>query len=137
MFFQKKMKKQTGGITDVNMTPLIDVSLVLVVILLLTTPLAFESSIAVRKAAKAAAAAKQRENDERVELKVVSEDMVKVNRILVPRKNLTTALKPLMDSSPSRLVVIACSDNVSHGAFVDVLDQAKLSGASEIAVTEK
>ena len=33
---------------EVNLTPLIDVSLVLVVMLLLATPLAFESSIKVR-----------------------------------------------------------------------------------------
>jgi biopolymer transport protein ExbD len=39
---------------DVNMTPLIDVSLVLVVMLLLATPLAFESSIDVKNAAQAA-----------------------------------------------------------------------------------
>ncbi len=47
MLFQKKMKDQAGGINEVNMTPLIDVSLVLVVMLLLATPLAFGFSVAV------------------------------------------------------------------------------------------
>ena len=33
-------------------------------------------------------------------------------------------------------VVITCADAVSHGTFVSILDEAKLCGAREIAVTE-
>ena len=49
MWMQRRQTDEEG-MSDVNMTPLIDVSLVLVVILLLATPLAFESSFGVRKA---------------------------------------------------------------------------------------
>jgi len=133
MFFGKNGKKDTS-FKDVNMTPLIDVSLVLVVILLLATPLAFESTIAVRKSA-ATARASQDEPNERVELRVVSEDSVRVNHTLVARADLATFIKPLIDEEPSRLVVVSCADAVSHGAFVDVLDQAKISGAADIAVS--
>ena len=48
--FQKKFEEDEA-FRDVNLTPLIDVALVLVVILLLATPLAFESSILVRNTA--------------------------------------------------------------------------------------
>jgi biopolymer transport protein ExbD len=137
MFFQKKMKKESDGIHDVNMTPLIDVSLVLVVMLLLATPLAFESSIAVRKSAKAASAAEKPSTDDRVELQIVSDDSVQVNRVMVARHDLIDRLRPLVESSSSGLVIINCRDNISHGAFVNVLDVAKVCGASEIAVTGK
>ena len=50
MIFPGKPKKSGDNINEINMTPLIDVSLVLVVMLLLATPLAFESSIAIKKA---------------------------------------------------------------------------------------
>ncbi|NIO28565.1 MAG: hypothetical protein GTO29_08430 [Candidatus Latescibacteria bacterium] len=119
------------------MTPLIDVSLVLVVMLLIATPLAFESSIAVRKARTSAKAAEKKKVEERIELYVVSEDSVKVNRQLVARSELTRTLQPLLATNASRIVVINCSDGVSHGSFVDVLDQAKISGAAEIAVIGK
>lgn len=137
MFFQKKMKNGPGGEHEINMTPLIDVSLVLVVMLLLATPLAFESSISVRKARKSAKVGQEKKVEDRVELKVVSEDSVQVNRQLVARKKLTMTLRPLMESSSSRLVLIECNTGITHGAFVDVLDQAKLSGASDIAVSGK
>ncbi len=40
----KKHRVELGGIFEVNVTPLVDVSLTLVCILLLSSPLAFESS---------------------------------------------------------------------------------------------
>ena len=118
------------------MTPLIDVSLVLVVMLMLATPLAFESSITVRKTTKSAKAAEKESKSERVELYVVSEDSVRVNRTIVAREQLLIFLTPLVHGSSHRLVIIKCNSEISHGAFVDVLDQTKMSGAMKIAVTD-
>lgn len=132
--FHKLLKKKTQGSYEINMTPLIDVSLVLVVMLLLLTPLAFESSIAVRRAASSAKKSVEREKEERVELRVVSEDSVIVNRTMIARTELSTVLRPILEDKMQRRVVIDCADHVSHGAFVSVLDQAKLCGAAEIAV---
>jgi biopolymer transport protein ExbD len=137
MFFQKRLKKEGEGIHEVNMTPLIDVSLVLVVMLLLATPLAFESSIGVRKSAKAAAAAEKPSTEERVELRIVSDDSVRVNRVMISRHDLIDTLRPLVEASTHGTVIIACNDDISHGTFVNVLDQTKVCGASEIAVTGK
>ena len=122
---------------EINMTPLIDVSLVLVVMLLLATPLAFESSIGVRKDDTTAQAAQAQDQQERIEVVVVSEAEVKVNRDLVPRSELTAVLTPMLAEAVDRTVLIGCDDGVTHGAFVDVLDQAKLSGATGIAVFER
>lgn len=132
--FHKPGKKKTQGSYEINMTPLIDVSLVLVVMLLLLTPLAFESSIAVRRAASSAKKSVKPEKEERVELHVVSEDSVVVNRTLVARAELSEVLIPILEDKSQRRVVIDCADHVSHGAFVSVLDQAKLCGAAEISV---
>ena len=124
----------TQAVHDINMTPLIDVSLTLVVILLLLTPLAFESSIAIRKALASAKASARQEKEERVELTIVSEDSVLINRRLVARAEIAGALAPLLENRTERRIVIECNDAVPHGVFVNVLDQAKLCGAAEIAV---
>jgi biopolymer transport protein ExbD len=137
MFFQKKLKNGNPGVHEINMTPLIDVSLVLVVMLLLATPLALESSIGLRDARKSAKQAEKKKIEERIELNVLSEDEVRVNRELVSRKDLQHALRPMLDQATSRVVFIQCAEGVSHGAFVDVLDQAKVCGATEIAVSGK
>jgi biopolymer transport protein ExbD len=122
------------GIFEPNMTPLIDVSLVLVVILMVATPLAFQSSITVQRASQAARRAAVLSNAERIEITVVSQDSVVVNRSGVPRSALSTVLKPLLDASATKVVVVRCEDNVAHGIFVGVLDDAKACGAAQIAV---
>lgn len=122
------------GIHEINMTPLIDVSLVLVVMLLLLTPLAFESSIAVRKAVASAKASEKKLKEERIEISVISGDSILVNRDTVPRSELSGVLGPMLKDRTDRRVVIECGDHIKHGVFVDVLDQVKLCGAGEIAV---
>ena len=122
---------------EINMTPLIDVSLVLVVMLLLASPLAFESSINVNKSDTTAQKSENTDQDERIEIVVVTDEQVRINKMDMPREDMSAVLKPLLDRASSRTVMIGCDPGVSHGAFVNALDQAKMCGATEIAVFER
>jgi biopolymer transport protein ExbD len=122
------------GIHEVNMTPLIDVSLVLVVILMITTPMAFQSGIQIRNAATSGRAAVERVRTERIEITVVSADSVIVNRNMIQRSGLSGLLRPLLAMSATKTVIVRCNDSVPHGSFVSVLDEAKSCGAAQIAV---
>ena len=122
------------GIPEINLTPLIDVCLVLVVILLLATPIGFEAAIAMRKAAASAQSADISTREERVEVHILDDHLVEVNRVPVSRDSLSVVLGPRIAVSTLKRVVIDCEPGVSHGTFVNVLDRAKQSGAAEIAV---
>lgn len=137
MRFFASPRSGDGNDPEVNVTPLIDVSLVLVVMLLLTTPLAFESSIDVRSAAESARSAPRNEPSTRIEVVLLSDETVSINRMTVARADLSATLRPLITAGEDRRVVVSCMDGVSHGAFVDVLDQSKLCGAGEIAVVQR
>ncbi len=132
------MKPRARGtsdlIYDVNMTPLIDVSLVLVVILMVATPLVFQSSIALRTAARSGRSAAAEARTERVEIGVMADGRVRVDRATVERADLAAVLAPRLRESSTRLVVVQCEDGVHLGAFVSVVDEAKSLGASRIAV---
>src|SRR5688572_28163941 len=130
----RRDKRDPAGIYEANMTPLIDVSLVLVVILMVAMPMVFQSSIAVRRAAASGRTAPEALRAERVEVAIVSEDSVRVNHALVGRDQLKGALYPLIQDSADPLVIIDCETQVSHGTFVAVLDEAKNCGAAHIAV---
>lgn len=121
-------------IAEPNMTPLIDVSLVLVVILMVATPMAFQSSIGVHTAAESGKSALEAARTERIELLVHGDGTIGVNRLIVPREALGATLRPLLERSATRMVVVKCDDDVSHGVFVGVLDEAKTLGAAGIAV---
>ena len=122
------------GIFEPNMTPLIDVSLVLVVILMVATPMAFQSGIAVNAARRSGQAAAATEKTERIELAVAADGRVSVNRTSVAQDSLAWALAPLLRAAPNGVVVVRCDDGVSHGRFVSVLDEARQLGATKIAV---
>ena len=115
------------------MTPLIDVSLVLVVILMVATPMAYQSGIAVNAASKSGKAAEQVKT-ERIELSVLADGRVTVNRTTVARDSLGRLLKPLLLAAPNGMLVLRCADGVPHGDFVSVLDEARQLGAAKIAV---
>jgi biopolymer transport protein ExbD len=130
----KRRHNAPAGIHEVNMTPLIDVSLVLVVTLMVATPMAFQSSIAVQRAAQSGQKADVMAKSERVEIRIISADSVTVNRALVPRSEIERTLRPLLERSATRTVIVRCADDVPHGTFVGILDEAKHCGAAEIAV---
>ena len=121
-------------LSDVNLTPLIDVSLVLVVILLLATPLAFETSFGVRQTAATARQASEVEKEARIELTIETDSRVRVNQTAVAIEDLGVFLAPLIAESSTRDVTVRCEDEVAHGIFVHVLDVTKLNGANEIAI---
>jgi len=130
----RKAAREAQGIYDPNMTPLIDVSLVLVVILLVAAPMALQSSIAVQQSAASARAAAEKARLERVEVTVVSPESLVVNAKHVGRDELRGAIAPLLQESSTRHVAVRCRAGVTHGTFVGVLDELKECGAAQIAV---
>jgi biopolymer transport protein ExbD len=132
----KQYFKPGQALAKINMTPLIDVSLVLVIILLLLTPLAFETNFMIKRSAQAATAPAALESSPPISLVIASEDSVRVEERVVSRSELAAILRALIGDEGRRQVIVACAGEVSHGAFVNVIDQARLSGAAEIAIAE-
>lgn len=123
----------TKGIYEPNMTPLIDVSLVLVVILMVATPMALQSSIALQQQARGAAPpVAVPPPDRRLHIDVEADDRILVDGEPVARDGLRSAIAPRV--RPGTPVIVRCAQTVTHGTFVFVLDEAKQGGAESIAV---
>ena len=124
------------GLVQINLTPLIDVALVLVVTLLLMSSLALESDFWVRAQAHAddATAAVPVEAPVPVALSILSPTKVQVENRIVSRSHLQPVLTALLHQPHFAGVTVSCADDVPHAVFVDVLDQARLSGAATIAI---
>jgi biopolymer transport protein ExbD len=127
-------ERNRRGLYSANMTPLIDVSLVLVVILMLLTPLAFESSIIMRRTAEGEGKSERTVEAEPVKLLIVSSDSLVVDGQVIKREDLEDVLKSVFTNKNTRNVEIACGGGVLHGVFVNILDQAKICGALNISV---
>jgi biopolymer transport protein ExbD len=129
-----KNGRDSLGIYEPNMTPLIDVSLVLVVILLVATPMALQSSIRVQKTSSSTREAVEKTKVERIEVTVVSPDSLVVNREPVARAEMRQTVAPLLRDSATGAVAVRCRAGVTHGTVVGVLDELKELGAAQIAV---
>ena len=125
------------GIFEPNMTPLIDVSLVLVVILMVATPLAFQSAIAVRTASSAGRASAVKSAADRIEVSVASDGALTVDGTAIPRQSIEAAIAARLGGSKSRMVVVHVAPDAPHGFMVGVLDDARSAGAAEIALAER
>ena len=121
------------GIHEPNVTPIIDVALVLVIILLVATPMALQSGIALSRAA-ASGRAGAPAAVARVEISILDAGHLTVNRIPVDRASFGPTLQALLRTAPVRDVLVRCADGVPHGVFVSVIDEAKANGAGAIAV---
>jgi biopolymer transport protein ExbD len=125
-------------IVTINLTPLVDVSLVLVVIFMATAPMFMQSGIIVTSGEnkdKAATAAPAKP-EETILIKLEG-DGVWLNQRPVTLAELTPLLKGVLASSQSKRVIVNPSREVRHGRVVAVMDLAKQAGAENIIILGK
>jgi len=124
---------------DINVTPLIDVLLVLLIIFMVITPLKphrIESKVPER-----AQAGQEIVNPLVIVLGLEVDAQgrvtgVKINQDSVPPEELESRLKAILDPLPSdkRTIFIRAARNAIYGEIVRFIDMAKAAGASPIGL---
>lgn len=127
-------QQQDGDpITDINVTPLVDVSLVLVIIFMAIAPFAMQSGIKVLES-KAKAAVGKVSASENVSLRLSKDGVVTLNGKEVARDALPAAMGEALAASKDRMVTLSADDENFVGDVVSLLDAAKQAGAQKIAI---
>ncbi|MFT5783553.1 MAG: biopolymer transport protein ExbD, partial [Candidatus Krumholzibacteriia bacterium] len=98
---------------------------------------AFESSFAVGRAQTATEENSEEGLVPEVHLQILSDTEVRINGTTIMVAVLPEAVESAIAHTSNKNVAISCADEVSHGTFVQVMDIAKLSGATGIAVVEE
>jgi biopolymer transport protein ExbD len=114
---------------EINITPLTDVFLVLLIIFMVTTPLIMTAGLKI-KMPRTQNLPSLTERD--VIIKVTSDERYFVNDVEVPRDRVPDYLKEMKVSG--KLVVVQADKGLSHGTVVGVLDMAKAAGAERLAL---
>ena len=132
-------QQQDGDpITDINVTPLVDVSLVLVIIFMAIAPFALQSGIKVLET-KAKAAVGKVSASENVTIRLSKDGVLTINGKETTKQGLPGAIAEALAASKDRMVTLTADDENLVGDVVEVLDAAKQAGAAKIAImtTEK
>jgi biopolymer transport protein ExbD len=124
-------------IVTINMTPLVDVSLVLVVIFMATAPMFLQSGIIVTSGEKKAAPAQpQAEPKDNIVIKLEG-GQIKLNQQVVTLAELPALLRTMLSTSEERRVIVNPDREVFHGEVVKVMDIAKQAGAENLVILGK
>ncbi|NTV51515.1 MAG: biopolymer transporter ExbD [Candidatus Firestonebacteria bacterium] len=124
-----------GAITDINVTPLVDVSLVLVIIFMVTAPMVMQAGIIVASS-KVDAAEGQVTQNESVSLRLTAKGIY-LNDLGVTLESLPALMTAKLKVNKKKVVTISSDDDVKHGVVVEVLDIAKQSGAVGLSIMKK
>ncbi|MBI5888570.1 MAG: biopolymer transporter ExbD [Deltaproteobacteria bacterium] len=132
------LKRDEGRLmSEINITPLTDVMLVLLVIFMVTTPLIMIESFKVKLPKAVSAGA---EPGKGVVIEIGEGGNISINGKASSRVEpsqraaLYDAIKSALANSPEKTVVIKADTNVRHGLVVEVLDTAKLAGAAKLSI---
>ncbi|MFA6029165.1 MAG: biopolymer transporter ExbD [Elusimicrobiota bacterium] len=120
-------------ITSINITPLVDVSLVLVIIFMAIAPFALSAGIKVLES-RASAAVGKVSAAENVSLRLFKDGKVTLNGQTVDPLLLGARLAQALAASRDKMVLLSADDENKVGEVVEVLDLAKQSGAEKLAI---
>jgi len=118
---------------EINMIPLIDVSLVLLIIFMVLTPVLFRAQIPLQLP-KATQVEPSPSAENAVEVQVDRTGNVFIEGKPVPRDQLELAFKRLVVSPASQMVLVDADKDVPFQHVVSVMDAAKKAGVQRLAV---
>ena len=123
-----------GGVfSEINITPLTDIFLVLLIIFMVTTAVTIESAAHV-DLPKAEAPAQQTDKPKGVIVTYTADRQIYVGEKSVTEPELMPALHAALDASADKIVIFQGDPKVILGDMVRILDIAKSAGASAIAI---
>ncbi len=125
--------KKKGARPSINITPLVDVVLVLLIIFMVVTPLLTRQFwVSVPKSEESAAPA--RPGDEPVVLAITPTGAIKINHEEVARAALVPRLQRVFAARSDHALYVAIDDEAPYGAALEAMDLARAAGATPIAL---
>jgi biopolymer transport protein TolR len=123
-------------ITKVNVTPIIDVALVLVIILLVTAPLLSVADLPVNLPQ---AQTRESEDERNLSITLSSQGELALDDHIVSRADLPSALRARLEQKDNEnvLVVVRADMDASYGTVKGILEDARNAGARRIAIATR
>ena len=130
MAFTARNGSTQSALSDINITPLVDVVLVLLVIFMITAPV-LQSGIEV--AVPKTKTVKQI-TEQRTVVTIDSEQRVFLDDKAVNVNDLPSMLQQTSKNSTNRVIYVRADQRVPFGAFASVMDAVKQAGITNISI---
>jgi biopolymer transport protein TolR len=126
-----------GGVkSDINVTPLVDVMLVLLIIMMLIAPL-LQQGVSV-KMPEASNYIDKPESQDQTVIAIDSKKNVYLNAKAIKQEDLAQKISDLLENKKEKIVIIKADEAVDYSAVMDTMDQLRKAGVEDIGlITER
>jgi biopolymer transport protein TolR len=126
-----------GGVkSDINVTPLVDVMLVLLIIMMLVAPM-LQQGVSVRLPTASNTTDKPETQDQTV-IAIAANKTMYVNAKPVQEGELGTKVNELLESKKEKIVLIKADEEVPYGSVMTAMDMLRQVGVEDIGlITER
>jgi len=126
-----------GGLkADINVTPLVDVMLVLLIIMMLIAPM-LQQGVSVRLPQAANTADKPETQDQTV-VAVTSDRRLYLNGVPIQEGELQTKIQTLMETKKEKIVLIKGDEEAPYSAIMNTMDRLRGANIENIGlITER
>jgi biopolymer transport protein ExbD len=126
-----------GGLkADINVTPLVDVMLVLLIIMMLIAPM-LQQGVSV-KLPQASNTADKPETQEQTVVAVTSDKRLYLNGVPIQEGELQSKIQTLMETKKERIVLIKGDEEAPYSAIMNTMDRLREANIENIGlITER
>ncbi len=126
-----------GGIkSDINVTPLVDVMLVLLIIMMIVAPL-LQKGAPVRLPTASNSADKPETQDQTV-VAVTANGEYYVNGVPIPDTDLRRRVESILEDKTEKIVLIKADEDASYGKIMEAMDELRAAGIEDMGlITER
>ncbi len=126
-----------GGLTnEPNMTPMIDVLLVLLIIFMLVVPMS-RKAIDLQLPDPNPTTQPANPNADQIVLEVLADGNYEINNQPVARNDLDRRLREVFDPRPDKIIFVKGDPTVKYQAVIEAIDKARGAGVIVIGVSPK
>jgi len=126
-----------GGIkSDINVTPLVDVMLVLLIIMMIVAPL-LQKGAPVRLPTATNSADKPETQNQTVVAVAANGDYY-VNGVPIPNTDLRRRVEEIIEDKTEKIVLIKADEDAAYGAVMEAMDELRAIGIEDMGlITER
>lgn len=124
-------RRQSGGIAEINMTPLIDMVFILLIFFIVTTSFVKETGVDVNRPSAQTAVDKERAN---ILIAIRENDEIWIDNRQIDRRAIRANVERLHAENPEGAVIILADENAKTGLLIEVMDQSRLAGVANVSI---
>ena len=123
----------SGGIkSDINVTPLVDVMLVLLIIKMIVAPLLQKGADV--KLPQAANTAEKPETQDQTVVAIDKSDRYFVNGLPIRKEDVRTKVEEILETKKERIILIKADEEARYSAVMDLMDELRASGIEDMGL---